>query len=118
MLTANLNQLDSAAAERALDAIEGRIEVPRLLWPAVQIAGLLLDLVMACRGAPRAPARAGQALSLLSGLPEWSGLVPLLERILAGDRDMILDGLTDPVHRAVVELVLREIAGADHSGGR
>jgi tetratricopeptide (TPR) repeat protein len=117
-LTANLNQLDAAAAERALDAIKGRIEVPRLLWPAVQIAGLLLDLVMACRGAPRAPDRARRALSVLSGLPQWSGLVPLLERILAGDRDTVLDGLTEPAHRAVVELVLREIAGPDRAGGR
>jgi hypothetical protein len=117
-LTASLSQLEAAAAERVLDAIEGRIEVPRPLWPSVQIAGLLLDLVVACRGGLRAPARARQSLSLLSGLPQWSGLVPLLERILAGDRDTVLDGLADPVHRAVVELVLREIAGPDRASGR
>ena len=37
--------------------------------------------------------------------------MPVLDRILAGERDAILLGdLTDPVHRAVVALVLKEIA--------
>jgi hypothetical protein len=110
MLTARLSRVDAAAAGRALDAVEGKIDVPRLLWPAVAIAGLLLDLVMACRGAPGAPARARQALTVLSARPEWSALVPVLERILAGERDAVLDGVTDPAHRAVTELVLGEIA--------
>jgi hypothetical protein len=118
ILTANLSRQDAAVTERALDAAEGRVEVPRLLWPAAQIAGLLLDLVVACRGAPMAPARARQALSSLGVLPERSGLVPVLERILAGDRDAILDDLADPVHRAVVELVLREIARPYRAGRR
>jgi tetratricopeptide (TPR) repeat protein len=110
-LARNLDESDAAIVGRALDAIEGRIDIPRALWRAAPIAGLLLDLAMACRGAPRAPARARQALDLLSSRQEWSGLVPVLERILAGERDAILlEDLTDPVHRAVVALVLKEIA--------
>jgi len=34
-----------------LDAIDGRVDVPRVLLRAAPIGGLLLDLVMACRGA-------------------------------------------------------------------
>ena len=89
-LTGNLDESDAAIVERALDAIEGRIEVRRALWRAAPIAGILLDLVMACRGAPKAPARARQGLRLLSSRQEWSGLVPVLERILAGERDTTL----------------------------
>jgi tetratricopeptide (TPR) repeat protein len=110
-LARNLDGSDAAIVGRALDAIEGRVEIPRVLWRAAPIAGLLLDLVMACRGAPRAPARVRQALGVLNSRQEWSALVPVLERILAGERDAILLGdLTDPVHRAVVALVLKEIA--------
>jgi hypothetical protein len=66
-----------------------------------------------------APARARQALGRLSSHQEWSGLVPILERILAGERDAILlDSLTDPVHRAVVELVLTQIARTNQADRR
>jgi len=48
-LTKNLDGSDAAIIERALDAIDGRVDIPRVLWRATPIAGLLLDLVMACR---------------------------------------------------------------------
>jgi hypothetical protein len=110
-LAGNLVESDTAIVERAVDALEGRIEIPRALWRAAPIAGFLLDLVMACRGAPKAPARARQGLLLLNSRQEWSGLVRVLELVLAGERDAtLLEDLTDPMHRAVAELVLREIA--------
>jgi tetratricopeptide (TPR) repeat protein len=109
-LTRNLDGSDAAIIERALGAIEGRVDIPRVLWRAAPIGGLLLDLVAACRGAAAAPARAKQGLALLNSRQEWSALVPVLERILAGERDVILLGeLADPVHGAVVALVLAEI---------
>jgi hypothetical protein len=118
-LTANLGKADTAVVERTLDVIGGRIAVSQPLWQVAPIAGLLLDLVMACRGAPRAPARARQGLRNLSSVETWSGLVPVLERILAGERDAaLLEGLTDPSHRAAVELVLRGIVRTGPSGLR
>jgi len=112
-LTGNLDASDTAIIEHALDAIDGRIDIPRVLWRAAPIAGLLLDLVAACHGAAGAPARAKQGLALLKSHPEWSALVPTLERILAGERDTTLfKDLTDPVHRAVVALVRVEVARA------
>ena len=118
-LTENLAESDAAIIERALDAFEGRIEIPRALWRAAPIASFLLDLVMACRGAPRAPARAKQGLAVLSSRQEWSGLVPVLECILAGERGASLsENLTDPVHTAVVGLVLTEIARTSSAAGR
>jgi hypothetical protein len=111
-LKKNLSGSDAAIFERALDAIDGRIDIPRLLWRAAPIAGFLLDLVMACRGAPQAPARAKQTLDLLNCEQEWSTLVPILKRILAGQRDevVLLGDHADPLNKAIVELVLKEIA--------
>jgi tetratricopeptide (TPR) repeat protein len=110
-LTGSLAEADAVVVERAVDVLEGRIEIDPVLWRAAPITGVLLDLVTACRGAPMAPARARQGLRDLSSRPEWSALVSVLERILAGERDATLrDDLADPVHRAVVELVLAEIA--------
>jgi tetratricopeptide (TPR) repeat protein len=118
-LTENLAESDAAIVERALDALEGRVEIPRALWRAAPVAGFLLDLVMACRGAPRAPERARQALGLLNSQHQWSGLVPVLQRILAGERNATLsENLTDPVHRAVVKMVLAEIARTSSPDGR
>ena len=43
--------------------------------------------------------------------PPWHEVIRRLERILAGERvDQLLGGLTNPMHQAVVTLVLREIS--------
>lgn len=61
-LTSGLDDADSAVVRRALEALAGRIEVPGALWSATPVAGALVDLVAACRGAPAAPARAKRHL--------------------------------------------------------
>jgi tetratricopeptide (TPR) repeat protein len=110
-LTSGLDDADAAVVRRALDALAGRIEVPGALWSATPIAGALVDLVAACRGAPAAPARARGHLAAMASHPAWSELAQALGRILAGERgDQLLDGLTNPMHQAVVTRVLREIS--------
>lgn len=110
-LTSGLDDADAAVVRRALDALTGRIEVPSVLWSASPIAGALLDLVAACRGAPAALARAQQHLTAMASHPAWSDLARVLERILAGERnDQLLGELTNPMHQAVVTRVLREIS--------
>ena len=110
-LTSGLDDADSAVVRRALDALAGRMEIPGALWSATPIAGALVDLVAAGRGAPAAPARAKQHLAAMASHPAWSDLGLVLERILAGERsDQLLGGLTNPMHQAVVTRVLREIS--------
>jgi hypothetical protein len=68
-LTSGLDDADAAVVRRALDVLTGRIEVPGVLWSATPIAGALVDLVAACRGARAAPARAEQHLTAMASQP-------------------------------------------------
>jgi tetratricopeptide (TPR) repeat protein len=112
-LTSGLDDADTAVVRHALDALTGRIEIPGALWSATPIAGALVDLVAACRGAPAAPARARGHLTTMAAHPGWSDLARVLERILAGERgDQLIADLTNPMHQAVVTLVLAEIEDA------
>ena len=77
ILTANLNQLDAAVAERALDAVERRIEVIHACCRQQYQSPASCSISSWRAAAPQGPpARAGQALSFLSGLPEWSASSP------------------------------------------
>ena len=109
-LTSGLDDADAAVVRRALDALAGRIEVPGALWSATPIAGALVDLVAACRGAPAAPARAKQHLATMASHPAWSDLAQVLGQVLAGERGgQLFEGLTSPMHRAIVTLVLTAV---------
>ena len=110
-LASGLDDADAAVVRRTLDALAGRIDVPGALWSATPIAGALVDLVAACRGAPAAPARTRRDLTAMAEDPMWADLARVLERILAGERgDQLSEELADPMHQAVVTLVLTAIS--------
>ena len=109
-LFTGLVEVHAAIAARALDAREGTITIPVQLWYAMGIGSLLSDLVAGAAGSADAAGRAREMLDEIAELPELPPLTAALGRILDGDRGPgMVDQVDHPVHKAVVETILRHI---------
>jgi hypothetical protein len=109
-LLTGLDETSAAIVTRAMDARDGKVDIPAALWVAIGIGPLLGDLVAAAGGDAGAAGRADKDLQAMAGDSDLSALAGALRRILGGDRDPGLgDRLGDAEQRAVVECVLGHI---------
>jgi hypothetical protein len=105
-----LNVVHKLVAERALDALAGRVTVPLELWRAIPLQWLLGDLVAGAHGGTEAAARAHHDIESLIENLNWAVLARALLHIANGARDPdLVNSLTDATDRATLTTVLRHI---------
>jgi hypothetical protein len=115
-LLQGLDEIDTAIAARALDALAGNTTIPPELWPAIPARPLISDLVAAATGDGAATDRARQTLTDLAANPGTEQLAAVLARILGGDHDLTLSApLTDPTEKAIAATILHHIAPGQRS---
>jgi hypothetical protein len=117
-----LDVVHRAIAERAINALAGRVTISPELWRAIPLQELLCDLVDAARGNAEAATRVRQDIEILTNYPDWSNLAKALQQIADGARDPALaNTLTNATERAAFTTVLHHIttssAGAVVSEG-
>jgi tetratricopeptide (TPR) repeat protein len=113
-LLAGLDETGNAIVTRALDARNGTVTIPAILWPAMPLGPVLGELVAGAGGDTEAAGRARQVLDAMTKDPEWESLATALGRILDGDRDPELAAqLSDPTHQDIAATVLHHIGSAD-----
>jgi tetratricopeptide (TPR) repeat protein len=119
-LLAGLNPVDTAIASQLLDAVAGRAYVNPPLPDEASLQQQVMDqwepvliaIVLAAEGDTDSEQRVTEVLNGVGDSPDWVGLVEVLRRILAGerDRDMLLTGL-DAVDSAIITRLLDALAG-------
>jgi tetratricopeptide (TPR) repeat protein len=109
-LLQGLDEIDTAIATRALDALDGKTTIPPELWPAIPARPLIGDLVAAATGDSEATDQARQTLTDLAANPGTGQLAAVLAQILGGDQDPALPAqLTDPTEKAIAATILHHI---------
>jgi hypothetical protein len=122
-LLAGLDPIDSAIAQRAMDALDGQVAIEADAWRALvaapggdesPLADALVTLaalvVIASRGDEAAKADLQPVLAEMAEQEQWAALAGVLPRIVAGERDPTLaDGL-DETDTAVVTHILTLLA--------
>jgi tetratricopeptide (TPR) repeat protein len=117
-LLTGLDPVDTAITQRTLDALAGRVELSAtpadLNAAAVAIPEQWEPVIAAVAAAAEGDTEAATALEPvltdLAGVQDWVALVPVLRRIIAGDRgEDLLAGL-DPVDTAITSAVLTALA--------
>jgi hypothetical protein len=107
---AGLNVVHKAVAERALDALAGRVTVPLELWPTIPLQWIFGDLVAGAHGDTEAATSVRHDLEALIDNPDWSTLATALRQIADGTRDPNLaKSVADATDRAAITTVLRHI---------
>jgi len=107
---AGLDERDAAIVSRAIDALQGRVMLPRGLGRAIGIGPLLRNLVAGAIGDKGAAERARAELDALAAHPDLLPLTVILGRILDGEiRPELATELSHPVYQAVVTTVLHHI---------
>jgi tetratricopeptide (TPR) repeat protein len=111
-----LDPIDTAIAQRALDALASRVQLAPASWqtltsPALpdQLAGLAGTVVAAARGDQQAAAELEPVLTDLAAQADWATLAGVLRRVLAGERDQALTQGLDETDTAVVTVVLDQL---------
>jgi tetratricopeptide (TPR) repeat protein len=117
LLLDGLDPVDTAIAQRALDALAGRVQLDPASWQALagslvpdELAGLVGAVVAAARGDHWAAAEVELVLNDLAAEADWAALAGVLRRVLAGERDPALTEELDEVDTAVVTAVLDRLA--------
>jgi hypothetical protein len=109
-ITSGLDEIETMIATRALDALAGRVTIPRDLWPAMAIAPVLGDIVAAANGDSTAASRARRELRTWADgdSPDSAALAVVLNQILDGDRAPALAaGLSTISNRVIIHAVLQ-----------
>ncbi|WP_105972911.1 CHAT domain-containing protein [Streptomyces geranii] len=115
---AGLGTLDARVAERALDALAGRVTVPVELWTVMHLGIALGSFVGAALGEDGTGEVTRENLDGFASDPFLAQLSSVLDRVLSGERDPALaSGLPQPTQRAVVAAVLHFINDAEGEGG-
>jgi tetratricopeptide (TPR) repeat protein len=121
-LLTGLDPVDTAITARTLDALAGRVQLtatPADLRPAATVPEdwepVIAAVVAAASGDTDTAADLDPVLTDLQDNPDWSTLVPVLRRILAGERGPdLLTGL-DPVDTAIAGRTLDALAEPDRA---
>jgi hypothetical protein len=116
-LLVGLDLVDTAIAQRALDALAGRLQLDPASWQALagpalpeELAGLVGAVVAAARGDRWAAAEVEPVLTDLAAEADWEALAGVLRRVLAGERDPTLTQGLDETDTVVVAAVLDRLA--------
>ena len=113
-LLVGLDEIDTAIAGRALDALSQRIIIPPALWPAVPDRWLLGEVVAAAFGDTASAENARQLIDVLGRDPDRAELAESLTAILEGERDSgLASRINDPTDSAVVATVLSHLGTAE-----
>jgi cold shock protein len=113
-LLAGLDEVDTAIATRALDALAGKVTVSVVLGPAMKFGTLLGDLVFAAaHDDPKMADSARRNLRIMEA-NDSPILAAVLGRILDGDRNPgLASSFADPLERDVVKTILHYIPLAE-----
>ena len=116
-LLQGLSEVDTAIAQRALDALVGRVQLDPDSWqtltsPALpdELVQLVAAVVAAARGDQEVAAALEPVLTEWASDQSWTALAGVLRRILAGERDpQLLQGLEE-TDTAVVTTILDQLS--------
>jgi tetratricopeptide (TPR) repeat protein len=123
-LLAGLDAINTAIAQRALDALNGRTQVDPEAWQTLAaipraerledvsdaLAQLAAGVVSAVRGDQQVAEALERILADMEASEDWTALAGVLRRILAGERDPTLVAGLDETDTAVVSDVLVKLA--------
>jgi hypothetical protein len=101
-----LDGIDKVLMGRCVNVVHRRIHIPSQLAVAMPIAGVFGLVFRAIKGSLERPDDLGPRLAQIELSGQWEGLVPLLLRLVAGERDRQMAASTPSHVRLVIDMLL------------